>query len=133
MGKAKQTEQNKHFGVFQVWLQVHIYSKSTHTFVQMAGGQARGGVRKRITVLRMEALNEACPVPTIKQKLSVRPASYSYCKSTSTPVVSLLLCSLFSGIDYVLNILQTYSLCFQMIVMMIKYSELREDHCHKLC
>lgn len=60
-----------------MWLQVHIYSKSTHTFVQMAGGQARGGVGKRITVLRMEALNEACPVPTIKQKLSARPASYS--------------------------------------------------------
>lgn len=47
-------------------------TQKAHTFVEMAGGQARGGVRKRITVLRMEALNEACPVPTIKQKLSLR-------------------------------------------------------------
>lgn len=56
-----------------MWLQVHIYSKSTHSFVHMAGGQARGGIRKGITVLRMEVLNEACLVPTIKQKLSVGP------------------------------------------------------------
>lgn len=47
-------------------------TQKAHTFVQMAGGQAKGGVRKRITVLRMEALNETSPVPTIKQKLSVR-------------------------------------------------------------
>lgn len=70
-----------------MWLQVHIYSKSTHTFVQMARGQPRGCIRKRITVLRMEALNEACPVPTIKQKLSVRPVFYAGCKSASTPAV----------------------------------------------
>lgn len=61
-------------------------TQKAHTFVQMAGGQARGGVRKRITVLRMEALNEACPVPTIKQKaLTLTPSGNApplYCSSS---------------------------------------------------
>lgn len=84
INRAKQTWR----GVSSVAPGAHVYSKTTHTLARMAGGQARGGVREKENNSIKDALNEACPVPTIKQKHSVNPASCSLCKSTSTRAAS---------------------------------------------
>lgn len=61
LSKAKQTEQNKHGGAFQVWLPGrHTH---THNFARVESGQAR---RKKNYSIKEGFLNEGCywPAPT---------------------------------------------------------------------